>query len=87
MGPVADVAGAMTPRRYGLLLAGILLLALAVRVGVTSRFQGLAAPPNVPAFPDQREYEAVAYHLATGHGYSLHPPEPTAARPPGRTTS
>ena len=39
-------------RRYWVLLALTFAVALAVRVGVTARFQGLASPPNLNANPD-----------------------------------
>jgi 4-amino-4-deoxy-L-arabinose transferase-like glycosyltransferase len=64
-------------------LAIVFLLAFAVRVGVTAKFQGLTAPPKAEANPDQVEYEGFAYHLSTGQGYCLTPGEPSACRAPG----
>ncbi len=61
----------------------IFLVALAIRIGTTARFQGLSSPPDVAANPDSREYELIAYNLSAGGGYSFQPSIPTAARPPG----
>jgi 4-amino-4-deoxy-L-arabinose transferase-like glycosyltransferase len=59
------------------------LVAFAIRIGTTARFQGLSSPPDVAANPDSREYELIAYNLSAGGGYSFQPSIPTAARPPG----
>lgn len=64
-------------------LALVFALALAIRVGMTAKFQGLTAPPKGEANPDQIEYEAFAYHLAVGEGYCLQPGTPSACRAPG----
>lgn len=56
---------------------------MTVRVGVTARFQGLSAAPNVSANPDSGEYELLAYNVSAGIGYVFRAGVPTAARPPG----
>ena len=61
----------------------VFLLALAVRLTAVVRFQGLGAPPDYEAQPDQIDYEQFAFRLSEGHGYSLATGEPTARRPPG----
>jgi 4-amino-4-deoxy-L-arabinose transferase-like glycosyltransferase len=68
---------------YYSLLGIIFLVAFAVRVGITARFQGMNSPPSYSANPDQVEYEELAYHWSAGEGYSLSPGTPTACRPPG----
>ncbi len=67
--------------RAGLL--AVFLLALAVRVGATAYLQGLSAPPKASANPDQMDYEAYAWSVATGAGYSTADGNLTARRPPG----
>ena len=73
----------LSNRQYGLYLALIFLFALALRVGITARFQGLQAHPDFEAQPDQIDYERLAYHMLTKQGYSLEPGQPSAHRPPG----
>jgi 4-amino-4-deoxy-L-arabinose transferase-like glycosyltransferase len=75
----------MEPSRatYVVSLAAIFVLALALRVGITTCFEGLTAPPNAGATTDQVEYELFAYRLSTGQGYTWESGEPTAAWPPG----
>lgn len=46
-------------------------------------FQGLDAPPDAGAQPDQLDYERLAFHMSAGEGYCLEPGTPTAFRPPG----
>ena len=58
-------------------------VALAIRLVITAGFQGLTAPPNLGANPDQAEYEQIAFNLSHGHGYSVNGTVPTAVRPPG----
>jgi hypothetical protein len=72
-----------TTRLTRLGLAGVFLLAFAIRVGVTAEFQGLQSRPKRDANPDQMEYEGFAYSLSVGQGYCLVPGEPSACRPPG----
>lgn len=57
-------------------------VALAIRLGVTAKYIGLAAPPKADANPDQCDYELLAYRLSQGEGYSLADGVPTARRPP-----
>jgi 4-amino-4-deoxy-L-arabinose transferase-like glycosyltransferase len=64
-------------------LATVFVLAFALRVGVTAKFQGLHAEPKAEANPDQVEYEGFAYHLSVGDGYRLDPAVPSACRAPG----
>jgi hypothetical protein len=68
-------------------LLAVFLLAFAVRVGVTAKFQGLRAPPKESANPDQVEYEGFAYNLSVGRGYCLEPGVPSACRSPGTSFS
>jgi 4-amino-4-deoxy-L-arabinose transferase-like glycosyltransferase len=71
-------------RRDNLLgLFAVFLLALAIRVGVTAKFQGLNSPPKESANSDQMDYEAFAYHMSVGEGYCLAPGTPSGSRPPG----
>ena len=58
-------------------------VALAIRLGVTWKYQGLAGPPRKEANPDQIDYELFAYQLSIGNGYSFSEGNPTACRPPG----
>jgi 4-amino-4-deoxy-L-arabinose transferase-like glycosyltransferase len=69
--------------RFGGALVAIFLLALAIRLGVTWKYQGLTSPPRKEANPDQIEYEEFAAQLAAGNGYSFADGTPTACRPPG----
>jgi 4-amino-4-deoxy-L-arabinose transferase-like glycosyltransferase len=64
-------------------LGVIFIAALALRLALTASVQGLHAPPDVEANPDQEQYELFAANLAAGHGYVLTPGEPSARRPPG----
>jgi 4-amino-4-deoxy-L-arabinose transferase-like glycosyltransferase len=70
-------------RRSWLGLAIVFLLAFAIRVGVTAKFQGLNAPPKIEANPDQYEYEGFAYSLSIGNGYRVDPEGLLACRAPG----
>lgn len=54
-----------------------------LRIATAAVFQGLDAPPDAGAQPDQLDYERLAYHLSAGEGYCLELGEPTAFRPPG----
>ena len=64
-------------------LVALFVVALAVRHGVTWKFQGLSAPPKAEANPDQVDYEWFAYQMSIGHGYAFAADTPTACRPPG----
>jgi len=76
--------GASPPGPVRWTLLGIFLAALVLRVAVTAAFQGLDAPPDRGAFPDQVDYEELAWQLAQGHGYRLGDgAPPTASRAPG----
>lgn len=75
----------MSWNRATLSVAAAFVAALAIRVAVTIAFQGLSAPPNMSANPDQAEYEQLTYHLSTRRGYSVDGTVPTAVRPPGFT--
>ncbi len=61
----------------------VFLCALIVRLAATQLFQGLDAPPDAEANPDQVEYEQFAHQLSIGNGYARANGERTAARPPG----
>ena len=72
------------PRQQYLgLLVFIVLVAFALRLGVTVATQGLGSPPDPGANPDQVEYEELAYRMSVGEGFSWSSGEPTASRPPG----
>jgi 4-amino-4-deoxy-L-arabinose transferase-like glycosyltransferase len=60
------------------LLAVIVVLALALRVFFWLEVAGPAAPLR----GDEIDYDAIARSVASGHGFSLTPGVPTAARPP-----
>lgn len=66
------------------LLIGVLLLALALRLGM-GVFLGFNAPPDQAACgADTVEFEQMAWNAAQGKGFSLGaPPAPTAFRAPG----
>jgi 4-amino-4-deoxy-L-arabinose transferase-like glycosyltransferase len=66
-------------RWYGVLF----IIALALRLALTAATVGLGAPPKADANPDQVDYELLAHHLATGHGYAMEIGKPTACRAPG----
>lgn len=68
---------------HGWALAGVFVLALAVRLGATAAFVGLNAPPSASANPDQLDYDAFAWRLAQGEGFTLDDGTPTSRRPPG----
>jgi len=57
-------------------------VALAVRLLAIALFQGLAAPPDRHAQPDQIDYEATGWELASGHGFAI-AGQPSWFRPPG----
>lgn len=73
----------MNKARYALILAAIVAFAFVLRVGAAARFVGLDAPPSESANPDQLEYEAIAWHLASGKGYTLGEGQVTGIRTPG----
>jgi len=58
-------------------------LALALRIGMTAKFQGISSPPSHDIGLDQIDYEMFAYHLSIGDGYVLEPGLATARRTPG----
>jgi 4-amino-4-deoxy-L-arabinose transferase-like glycosyltransferase len=58
-------------------------LALALRLAGAAVFQGLDAPPDLDAQPDQIDYEQLAFQMSIGDGYSFAHDVPTAHRPPG----
>ncbi len=71
-------------RRYVVLAAiAVVVLAFGVRVGMTSAFVGLGAPPDAEANVDQVDFEQLAYHVASGQGFTLEDHAPTARRAPG----
>src|SRR5262245_26841540 len=69
--------------RYRRLLWVLVALALAVRLAVTARFQGLASPPDPTGYPDQVIYDTLAWRLSQGLGYTLADGQATAFRTPG----
>jgi len=73
----------IAPTRYRPLLLALFLSALAVRIGVTLRFQGLASPPDESGYPDQVVYDNLAYRLSQGLGYTKADGQATAFRTPG----
>ena len=73
--------GPITPYYAGLVL--VFALALGIRVGVASVFQGLESAPKLSAQPDQIDYEQLAFSLSAGMGYATADGVPTARRPPG----
>ena len=70
-------------RHYGLVLAGVVLVALVIRLGLAHTVQGLGSPPDAAAWPDQIDYEEFAHQLSIGEGYSRANGDPTACRAPG----
>ncbi len=79
----------MTDARHGYAwaMAAVFVVALAVRVGATAMFVGFSSPPSASANPDQLDYEAFAWRLAQGLGYTLDDGTPTARRPPGTSAT
>src|SRR5262245_2426916 len=73
----------ITPSRYRWFVWTLFALALAVRLGVTARFQGLTSPPDESGYPDQVVYDNLANRLSQGLGYTESNGHPTAFRPPG----
>ncbi len=76
----------MTPishRAFLIALTAVFVGALALRIGVTSSFVGLGAPPDYDANPDQIDYEFYASQMAAGKGYTEKSGQPGARRPPG----
>jgi 4-amino-4-deoxy-L-arabinose transferase-like glycosyltransferase len=73
----------MPQRRFWYALLAIALLAFALRLGVAAKFQGLSAPPDFEANPDQVDYEALGWRVASGAGFVRADGSPTAFRPPG----
>lgn len=69
--------------RYRWLLGALCVLALAVRLGVSARFQGLTSPPDATGYPDQIFYDSLAQRLSQGLGYTEANGQPTAFRTPG----
>ncbi len=67
--------------RWSLFLA--FLVAFGLRLGVTQHYQGLSGPLDEGAFPDQLEYEKLAWSLSAGKGYGYVEGKPTALRTPG----
>ena len=65
-------------RRSGRLLAGILVLALSLRLGYVVLAVGASAPPEY----DGVDYDLLARNLLASKGYALYS-GPTAFRPPG----
>lgn len=69
--------------RVGILYGALFVIAFVLRLALTTATVGLSAPPKADANPDQVDYELLAYHLATGHGYAMEIGKPTACRAPG----
>lgn len=67
-------------KRYILATLGVVALAFGIRLGLTAAFVGLGSPPDAQANPDQLEFEAIAWQVAQGHGFSLETGEPTGRR-------
>jgi 4-amino-4-deoxy-L-arabinose transferase-like glycosyltransferase len=70
-------------RRFWFWLLALTLVAFALRLCVAAHFQGLSSPPDVEANPDQADYEALGWRLASGQGFSRADGSPTGFRPPG----
>jgi 4-amino-4-deoxy-L-arabinose transferase-like glycosyltransferase len=80
----------MTTRaaRSGWAVVAIVLLALVLRIGMTSAFVGLGTPPKEAAGGlDVVDYEGFAWRMVEGHGYVLADGTPTARRSPGTSFS
>jgi 4-amino-4-deoxy-L-arabinose transferase-like glycosyltransferase len=73
----------MTNRRFGLCLAIVFVLGLALRLGFTQVLVGLDSEPNPATNYDESEYELFAAQLAAGNGFAYPDKGPTAIRPPG----
>jgi 4-amino-4-deoxy-L-arabinose transferase-like glycosyltransferase len=73
----------MPHHRYWWTLAAIAFLAFVLRLGIAAQFQGLSSPPDFEANPDQVDYEALDWRLASGNGFTTADGTPTAFRPPG----
>ncbi len=77
-----DRVGNVTYQRVT--LVAIVLLALTIRLMLTSRFVGLDSPPDADAGGlDVVDYEGLAWRTVSGDGYVLETGEPTARRSPG----
>ncbi|QQE12649.1 phospholipid carrier-dependent glycosyltransferase [Planctomycetota bacterium] len=61
----------------------VVVIAFAVRVGLTQQFVGLGAEPDAGAQPDQLDYEMFAWRMASGDGYTLEDGRASARRSPG----
>ena len=72
-----------TPSRFHIWALAVFLVALTIRLSATALFVGLSVPPRASANPDQVDYEALAWSLSAGRGYTWSDGTPTAARPPG----
>ncbi|MEZ6192990.1 MAG: glycosyltransferase family 39 protein [Phycisphaerales bacterium] len=73
----------LSTRHFTAAVVFIFLVALVARLGLTHRFVGLDAPPDISANSDQVDYEILAYHMTSGQGYAIVPGQPTATRTPG----
>lgn len=70
-------------KKFAVAVVGVFILAFGVRLALASAFVGLGAPPDASANPDQLDFEAIAWEVAQGHGFSLPTGEPTARRAVG----
>jgi len=73
----------MPPRNFWRTLVVIVVLAFGLRLWITANYQGLSSPPDAEANPDQVDYEALGWRLASGDGFTRADGSPTAFRPPG----
>ncbi|HUQ84646.1 MAG TPA: glycosyltransferase family 39 protein [Gemmatimonadaceae bacterium] len=64
-------------------LAIITLVAFALRVLATARFEGMSSPPNPGAFYDGVEFERIAANLINHGEFSVRAGHPTSFRAPG----
>jgi 4-amino-4-deoxy-L-arabinose transferase-like glycosyltransferase len=71
------------PRRSWFALLAIVLVAFLLRLSIAIEYQGLSSPPDAGANPDQVDYEALGWRLASGAGFTRASGAPTAFRPPG----
>jgi len=70
-----------TSRWIGLFLCALLLVAFAVRFGVTLGLRDIHQADS--RISDAREFNAIALNLASGRGYAVVPGHPTSFRAPG----
>lgn len=61
----------------------ICVVAFALRVAATARFEGMAAEPNAGAMYDGVEYNAIASSVVRAHEYAVNTGQPTSFRAPG----